>query len=313
MTKSREMWYNWRAMHKFQYYTPDVPQKRLGAYITVAGMEDFGKGAQFPSPLHKSYYFFKSDNGRRLEGGEHQLLYIRSGKGVTQFERGGKIPLKAGSVNILRPGEWHRHSPDRATGWSEAYIGIGGEVVERVVKELFPSDTPIVIDMEHDIGFDNAMMSLIDEILASNAERPYSLAMKTLSLIVSLSDNSPAPYGKVMHYSAIRKASIYIGHHLSEPLDFKAIAARFGMTYSLFRLRFREMTGMAPLAYHLSLRIRRAKRLLETTDMSVTEISKALGFASLIYFSRFFHKATGFYPRAYRERNAVRPGSEDYY
>ena len=102
---------------RFQYFIPDLPQKRLGAYITVAGLETFGKGDVFPSALHNSYYY-SVGKGRRLEGKEHQILYIRSGRGKVEFAGGKSIPIKAGNVNILRPGEWHRHEPDQEICWS---------------------------------------------------------------------------------------------------------------------------------------------------------------------------------------------------
>ena len=130
---------------QFQYFVPDLPQQRLGAYITVAGHEIYDKINVFPSALHNSYYLSVHEKGRRFEGTEHQILYIRSGKGVTEFKHGKCIPLVAGSVNILRPGEWHRHRPDSETGWTEAYIGLGGEIVKRVVQELFPKPEPIII------------------------------------------------------------------------------------------------------------------------------------------------------------------------
>ena len=287
-------------MDKFQYFTPDIPQKRFGAYITVAGSESYGKGATFPLTRHNSYYYFTWNNGRKLEGKEYQLLYIRSGRGVVQFNRGEDIPLKAGSVNILRPGEWHRHRPDPDEGWSEAYIGVGGDIVERVVCELFPQNVPIVLSVDSDIHFDDEVMSLIGEILAAGSERPHVLAMKTLSLIVSLKERMSPPRGRATSYSAIRRACLIIGHRLGETIDLDSLARQVGMSYSLFRLRFRECTGMSPLAYQLSLRIRRARHLLESTEMPIAEMARALGFHSPAYFTRFFHKAQGCSPKEYR-------------
>ena len=286
----------------FQYFVPDLPQKRFGAYITVAGYEILDNVNSYPSTLHNSYYH-SVNKGRRLEGKEHQILYIRSGKGVTEFKPGKRIPMNAGSVNILRPGEWHRHKPDSSTGWSEAYIGFGGDVVERVVHELFPKPDPIILDLSTDTSFDRNMMSLVDEILSDGAERPNSLVLKTLSLLASLTEHTHDANVAPSCYTTIRRASLYIAHHLDETLDLESLASRFGMGYSFFRRRFRAYTGLSPLAYQLSLRIRRAKRILKGTDAPISEIANELGFGSQAYFSRFFRKEAGKSPSDYRAQH----------
>lgn len=284
----------------FQYFVPDLPQRRLGAYITVAGHEVYDSDNDFPSRQHNDYYFPIWKKGRKLEGMEHQILYIRSGKGVTEFTHGKSIPLTAGSVNILRPGEWHRHKPDPETGWSEAYIGLGGEIVERVVRELFPKSDPVILDLSADARFDGEMMSLVDEILSSDAGKPHSLAMKTLSLLAALAERPDVKEEKRTAYTSIRRSTLYIKHHLNETLDLKLLAQRFGMGYSFFRQRFRAYTGLSPLAYQLSLRLWRAKRLLKSSDRSIAEIAEMLGFRSQAYFARFFRKETGLSPTAFR-------------
>ena len=285
---------------QFLYFVPDLPQQRLGTYITVAGHEICDKDNVFPSALHNSYYLSVHEKGRQFEGTEHQILYIRSGKGVTDFKDCKGIPLVAGSVNILRPGEWHRHRPDPETGWSEAYIGLGGEMVERVVKELFPKPEPVLLDLSSDAHFDSTMMSLVGNILSKGAETPNSLALTALSLLASLAERTTHAEVTSTCYTTIRRASLYIAHHLDETLDLEALAKRFGMGYSFFRRRFRAYTGFSPLAYQLSLRLRRAQRLLKSTDASISEIAETLGFQSQAYFARFFRKETGLSPTSYR-------------
>ena len=44
-----------------------------------------------------------------------------------------------------------------------------------------------------------------------------------------------------------------------------------------------------------------AKRSLQYTSMTVSQISDYLGFSDVTYFSRFFKKHAALYPKAYRE------------
>lgn len=119
-------------------------------------------------------------------------------------------------------------------------------------------------------------------------------------LLASLAESTSSEKETYTHYTTIRRASLYIAHHLNETLDLDALAKRFSMGYSFFRRRFRTYTGLSPLAYQLSLRLRRARRLLKSTDAPISEIAETLGFQSQAYFARFFRKETGTSPTSYR-------------
>lgn len=58
---------------------------------------------------------------------------------------------------------------------------------------------------------------------------------------------------------------------------------------------------MPPLQYLTSVRIRRARELLETTDYTVSEIGHWVGYDNPLYFSRIFKKQTGVATRELQE------------
>ena len=55
------------------------------------------------------------------------------------------------------------------------------------------------------------------------------------------------------------------------------------------------------MQYLTSVRIRRARELLETTDYTVSEIGALVGYDNPLYFSRIFKKQTGVSPAGYRK------------
>ena len=65
-------------------------------------------------------------------------------------------------------------------------------------------------------------------------------------------------------------------------------------------LRAARECGVPPLQYQLGIRLARAKNLLRSSDMPISEIAESLGFNSTWYFSHFFKKQTGTSPAAYR-------------
>jgi transcriptional regulator GlxA family with amidase domain len=64
---------------------------------------------------------------------------------------------------------------------------------------------------------------------------------------------------------------------------------------------FKQYTGIAPVQYQLDLKIRRAREMLVSTDLSIKEISYELGFQSIHYFSRIFKNKTGMAPSEIRK------------
>ena len=143
-------------------------------------------------------------------------------------------------------------------------------------------------------------MALVEKIQATSAEHPYTLALETAALIASLCESQTVRRGKSSHNVTIRRANLYIAHHLGEVVDFEALAKRLGMGYTLFRRCFREYNGMAPLEYQIALRLRRAMHLLESSNVPVAQIAEETGFQSLSYFSKFFHDRTGQAPSQFR-------------
>lgn len=286
--------------NRIHYCPIGAPQRKLGAYLTGAGCEVTHPGEPYPHDYHSSDYYFTWAKGRKLSEWEYQLLYIRSGQGVIEFKRGKSISVSAGTLIILHPNEWHRYRPDASIGWEEAYIGIGGTLLERIVSAPFFTTTPTLVSLPPNGWFDRELMTLVEEIQSNSAEHPYTLALKTITLIASVVERVRTFSAADSHNVAIRMATIHIGHHLGEFIDFAELATSLDMGYSLFRKRFRDYTGLAPLEYQNALRIRRAAHLLTSSDAPVAQIAEELGFNSPAYFTRFFHRSTGQSPTTYR-------------
>ena len=81
-----------------------------------------------------------------------------------------------------------------------------------------------------------------------------------------------------------------------------ALADRLGMGARHLARLFRKHLGAPPLAVARTLRVQRAKRLLDETDLPVTQVALAAGFASLRRFNAVFRDTYGCAPSALRRR-----------
>lgn len=100
-----------------------------------------------------------------------------------------------------------------------------------------------------------------------------------------------------IHAPALITALELIEHNISEPLSRASVAAHVNLsTRQLDRLFARHM-GCGFAAHYKSVRLQRARELLRSSILSVTEIALACGFASTSHFSRAYRDAFGHSPR----------------
>ncbi len=95
-------------------------------------------------------------------------------------------------------------------------------------------------------------------------------------------------------YRAISPAIQYLEDHVSDPLlSVEGLAERVGLSVAYFRNLFVSIYGVSPRKYIQEIRINKAKMLLRSSMLSVSEISRACGFASVNHFCRSFKNSVG--------------------
>lgn len=90
--------------------------------------------------------------------------------------------------------------------------------------------------------------------------------------------------------------------HLYEKSNPSSIATRLNMNYSYICRHFKLKMGKTITEYINETKIQESIRLLETTEMSLIQISSLLGFSSQNYFHTVFKKVTGLTPIEYKEK-----------
>lgn len=88
----------------------------------------------------------------------------------------------------------------------------------------------------------------------------------------------------------IRRAIRLMRRAIETPLSNKEIAQAINLSVRQFERRFKSELGVTPKQYCLWLRINRARRLLQQTDLSVADVATSAGFGSLEHFSRSYRR-----------------------
>lgn len=101
-------------------------------------------------------------------------------------------------------------------------------------------------------------------------------------------------------YSVLVKQAVdYINLNFSQELSLPFIAETINVSPSHLSKKFKKETGFTVTEFINMKRIHEAKRLLEKTDHSITDIAILIGFDDPGYFTSVFRKFVGMTPREY--------------
>jgi AraC-like DNA-binding protein len=103
-------------------------------------------------------------------------------------------------------------------------------------------------------------------------------------------------------YVHLRRAKDLIDRDYARGLDVPRLAREAHASRAHFVRSFKKAYGETPYQYLRRRRVERAKELLRSTDLSVTEVSLAVGFRSLGSFSTAFRVLVDESPKAYAGR-----------
>jgi AraC family transcriptional regulator len=157
--------------------------------------------------------------------------------------------------------------------------------------------------------FRNEQLECIGKALKAEADSNYvSGALYGESLALALAAHLVRNHATDPHALREYKGGIarlgrvldYIHDNLAGELRMGSLAAIAGLSPYRFAHNFKRATDMSPHQYVIHARVDRGKQLLRETDLSVLDISYAVGCQSPSRFALLFRRETGMTPSRYR-------------
>ncbi|RED64650.1 response regulator [Cohnella lupini] len=121
------------------------------------------------------------------------------------------------------------------------------------------------------------------------------------NLLLSLNDYIRSIKAIHIEHKEMSKAVQYIHEHYHQDLSMAIVSNYVSLNYSYFSECFKEFTGESFVNFLKKVRIDQAKKLLETTDDKVYEISKRVGFENPKQFNRVFREMVGVSAMEFRD------------
>jgi len=292
-------------------YLPSRPRDaQWGLHVSGAGWATVPAGSTYPPPGHPELYDFSFERGRRLP--EYQVVYIASGGGVFEVEGRDEARVTAGTVLLVFPGVWHRYRPDDHTGWREYWVSFTGDWMDRIVQHRFFSATAPLLEVGPAEPFQATFDQLLERLWSAPPGFPHLIAadvVELLAIIVAGTDEEtqhlimqgPRDVESLtdpLVAEALRL--IWSGSHLR--LSVAELGKELRTTSRSLERRFKQALGRTVKEEILRCRLDRVRRLLVDTDLSISEIVAASGFASADALTRAVRKADGVTPLRLRRQ-----------
>lgn len=155
-------------------------------------------------------------------------------------------------------------------------------------------DLPILVNKK-DAVIATLVTSLRDEMALGH--KPDTAYVEHLVALVSLRvannlnrEQHPSVRHGCLSRRALGRVRDYIDAHMNSDISLSELAAVAGMAVDSFARRFKVTTGLAPYAYVIEERVRRAEVLLRETGLSISIIAFRLGFSSQSHFTATFRR-----------------------
>lgn len=236
---------------------------------------------------------------------QYVFVYCVKGKGWYQL---GNSPhtVTEGHFFILPAGEPHSYGADSEDPWSIYWMHFKGSLAAFYSQGLHvPHRIPPARDsriFDRLVLFEEIFYSIKAGYSRENLAYAHSLLHHFLGSLRYIGQFRQAgqPQGAMAEADVAQNAIRYMKEHLEQHLTLDQMAEYAGYSKTHFSMLFRKAIGYAPLSYFNLLKIQAACAMLDSTDISITQVAMKLGFEDTLYFSRLFHKVMGLSPRAYR-------------
>lgn len=244
-------------------------------YITEIKVKKFSHKKQFPKVIGKMYHFYNPCIG-----------YILNGK-VEIFYKGVKYEAQKGDILYISNGikyysvwsgepdiDWYSINFQFSNPLQSEYYGL------KIIKN-YPDD----------------IFHKIYESYNNNEQ------LNTMSLFYSVLNDlysKISPEDKEKNASPIIPAIEYLETHYKEPVKIEELASLCGFSESRFYTLFKFATGLSPIQYKNYLMVQNATKLLQKSELSISEISEQMGCSSPNYFTRIFKSVTGKSPISFK-------------
>lgn len=238
-----------------------------------------------------------------VSAGFHPHLVTR-GHGTFDSAR-RVVEVGPGDLFCLWPGVAHSFREDPDDPWRFYWMRLEGEGAEDMARDMGYAPA----DRVHRPGDPERAIRCFRDLFRCYSQRenrdPYEALSLLYELVAACRGPGPAASRRSPRAHLVEEAKALVESLLDTGINVSGLAERLNVSRQALLAAFRQEAGVTPVDYIQTMRVGRAKQLLERTDLKVSAVAHSCGYGHEKYFYRRFRELAGCTPGEWRSRHAV--------
>lgn len=282
---------------KDSYFTNDSYFFENGPKVHVMNANHEGKGT-----LHGHAFY--------------ELVFVEQGF-TLHFCAGVTSMLTSGDVFVIAPGQQHNYINANHTKIYNCLVQ--SDLMEALktdlislpgMSRLYETDPIPPFESVHcDTAAKTEIISLLEKLKSEIKNRAEGFEAKLKALLTEIFVTYSRSYSKNVrsdkdggaNVKQIMTAIEFIESNYNRDILLDEIAEASGLSSSHLTRQFKQSIGLTPIEYSRSFRIAKAAELLRDKNLSISDVSRSIGFSDISLFSRQFRQITGMSATEFRK------------
>lgn len=268
------------------------PQGQMELSLLFFGKEDCVAGHSWGPGLRDSYI----------------IHYVHSGCGVFTIHD-QTYHLRAGQGFLIPPDMLVYYCADEQDPWTYSWFGFRGLHAKSLLQRSHLSSHHPVFQVGCKSktvttarGTITGFETYYDELMAAREEKSrdvlsLSILYRLMAELIQSSPGALEPRPAVSKEAYVRQAIEFIENNYSQRINVMDIARSVGLDRTYLSGLFKSQFGLSLQTFLLEYRMNRATELLHNKDLTISDISRSVGYIDPFLFSKMFKKVTGLSPR----------------
>jgi AraC-type DNA-binding domain-containing proteins len=235
---------------------------------------------------------------------DHYIIhYILRGKG--NFYVGNQVySLKQGDGFLICPDVLTFYQADSEDPWYYNWVGFNGLYVADYLQQAGLDQSHPVFSYLEDDFLKNCFQEMFATSKLTIGKEPRLLGQLYIflsKLIETSSTREQLDIKENLKSLYVKKAIEFIKNNYSSKIGIKQLAEYLGFDRSYFFTIFKEQIHVSPQEFLIHYRLGKACDLMKRPLLSISDISRSVGYNDPLLFSKVFKKYKGQSPKEYRK------------
>ena len=234
---------------------------------------------------------------------DHYLIhYIISGKGFYKYGE-KEYQLRKGQGFLICPEKVTYYQADEHNPWVYSWVGFTGHKAEYYLDQAGLSQESPVFTYDSDEVISECILEMVKTYEANSWNETKILSLLYLFLSKLIEQNGLQSTGRKTVNTQefyVNKATEYMEMNYSRKIKITDIAAYIGLDRSYLGAIFKEYTDKSLQQFLLEQRVDKACRLMKNGELTISDISRSVGYDDPLHFSKMFKRIKRLSPKKFR-------------